>query len=152
MKVRFERFTSLIWNINRCIQKIKCYEMEELGLKGNQVQCLFHLKVERKELSSSQLCLLCGEDKAAISRTIKELENKGLVYTAEIENRKYKKPIKLTEEGEKVAEKILAKIDDLFAMGSVGIQEKDREKFYAQLTKIYDNLTEICNNFGGNND
>ena len=48
-------------------------EMTELGLKGTHVMCLFFLHHTPEGLTAAQLCQLCAEDKAAISRTIATL-------------------------------------------------------------------------------
>ena len=152
MKERYDRFSSLILNINRYIEKIKTHEMKDLGLKGNQVQCLFHLNCSQGGLNSTKLCQLCDEDKAAISRTVKELEMKELVFVQKSDGKKYKNPIKLTPKGQEVAKILDEKIDNFFMKGSKGISETERERFYAQLTSICENLKEICVDFGGEHD
>ena len=152
MENRFEKFTTLITNISRSIQKIKSFEMQELGLKGKQVSCLYHLLNSKGGLSSSQLCMLCGEDKAAISRTIKDLESLGFVFLDESGLKKYRNPIKLTVKGEEVGKKIEKKIEENFSQGSSGIADDEREKFYVTLTLICENLQKICENKGEKND
>ena len=142
MVSRYDRFTSLIMRINKSIQKIKCNEMAELGLKGNQVQCLFHLYQERDGLSATKLCELCEEDKAAISRTIKNLENGGFVFMDDSGEKKYKNPIKLTAKGREVGEYISNKIECLLA--GAGIDEKERDKFYEMLEIVCANLQKVC--------
>ena len=148
MENRFEKFTALITSISRSIQKIKSLEMKELGLKGNQVLCLYHLWNSESGLTSTQLCSLCAEDKAAISRTIKELENLGLVFVDENGDKKYRNPIKLTEKGVKVGKEVSKRIEENFAQGSFGIDDEERESFYATLTLICENLQKICENKG----
>ena len=144
MKERYEQFSSLITNINRYIQKIKNFEMEELGLKGNQVQCLFFLYKEHDGLNARQLCSLCGEDKAAISRTLKELEKFGYVFVDEDGQKKYRKAIKLTDQGEKIGQYILNKIDEIFVEGSKGVGENERKILYEALARICENLRKVC--------
>ena len=75
---RFETFATTIATINRYVQKIKSMEMKTLGLKGTHVMCLYSLGKHPEGLTATQLCRLCGEDKAAISRTITELTEKDL--------------------------------------------------------------------------
>ena len=99
MRQRYETFTALILNISRCVQKIKNEEMEALGLKGRQVQCLFALYNSEDGASVTTLCELCGEDKGMISRTLKDLTARGLAYVDEQKDRKYRNPVKLTEKG-----------------------------------------------------
>ncbi len=147
MENRYDKFTSLITNINRNIQKIKNVEMERLGLKGKQVQVMFNLFNLKEGASSTELCSLCGEDKGAISRTIKELEEGGYVFVDESPLKKYKNPIKLTKKGVEIGEIVSEKIDKYFNLGRKGVNEKDIDKFYAMLTMISNNLDEICENY-----
>lgn len=144
MRSQYDMFTSLITKANRCIQKIKNFEMDEMGLKGKQVQCLFHLYNSKEGLTSTQLCTLCGEDKAAISRTVKELESLGYVFFEEQDEKKYKNPIKLTDAGEKVGKLIVEKTDNFVELGGEGLSEENRKNFYASLTLICDNLQKFC--------
>ncbi len=152
MEARYQTFTGLILNISRCIQKIKNCEVSELGLKGKQVQCLFFLHKLEEGVSLTELCDLCDEDKGAMSRSVKELMEKNLVYVDEKSTQKYRNPIKLTAQGQKDAAIIYHKINNMISMGGNGISDTDREVFYKALTKISDNLTAICENYGGKND
>ncbi len=147
MHERYEKFTSLILNINRYILKIKNSQMHEFGLKGNQVQCLYFLFNEEKGLNAKQLSEICEEDKAAISRTLKELESKGLVVLNE-ENKKYRNPYTLTQKGKELGKIIALKIDGIMDIASVGIREDERKILYSLLNKINDNLKNICESKG----
>ena len=149
MKQRYETFTSLILNISRCVQKIKNEEMEALGLKGRQVQCLFALFNSEAGASVTTLCELCGEDKGMMSRTLKDLTAQGLVYVDEQKDRKYRNPIKLTEKGNEIASVVSNKISEMVDLGSMGITENERKQMYRTLSLISDNLTKICNNYKG---
>lgn len=152
MEKRYEKFTSLIARISRSIQKIKNEEMSHYGLKGKQVQCLFALYNCDGGLSLTKLCDLCGEDKGAMSRTVKELTLANFVYTEECDDKKYRNPIKLTDKGQKIAGDIAQEIDKMITRGSEGINEVQRENMYATLTQISNNLAQICDNYGGKND
>jgi len=152
MEERYQLFTGLILNISRCIQKIKNSEVAELGLKGKQVQCLFFLHKLPEGASLTQLCDLCDEDKGAMSRTIKELMEKNLVYVDEKSEQKYRNPIKLTTHGKDNAGIVTEKINHMLAMGGDGINDAEREIFYKSLTTVSNNLTAICENYGEKND
>lgn len=149
MEQRYQTFTGLILNISRCIQKIKNEEMLALGLKGKQVQCLFSLYQASDGASLTELCELCDEDKGAMSRTVKELAEKGLVYVAEKEDQKYRNPIKLTATGQAAAKVVVDKIAAMVDTGSNGISDAERDTLYQTLTQISGNLTQICENYGG---
>ncbi len=149
MEKRYETFTLLIMNISRCVQKIKNAEMASLGLKGKQVQCLFSLFQLDHGASLTVLCEMCGEDKGMMSRTLKELIAQGLVYIDEHKGQKYRNPFKLTKKGNEIANFVSAKISEMLDLGSMGISEDDRELLYLTLTRISDNLTNICNHYEG---
>lgn len=149
---RYNKFYSLISSINKCIQKIKNEEMASLGLKGKQVQCLYHLFNEDEGISMLKLCQVCGEDKGAMSRTISELERGDFLYVEEVKTQKYRNPIKLTNRGKEVGKFINEKINEMFLIGSEGVQQEEIEKFYEILSVIEQNLKNICSNYGGKND
>ena len=139
MRDRYAEFTSLIMNINRYIQKIKSEEMKKLGLKGNQVQCIFYLFKEEGGLNAVQLGELCEEDKAAISRTLKALEAKGLIYLAGRKD-KYGNPYRLTEAGNVCAREVVAKTEIFVQKASEGMDEESRTRLYDSLELIEKNL------------
>ncbi len=148
MEQRYKIFSGLILNISRCIQKIKNTEMATFGLKGKQVQCLFSLYSMDDGASLKELCDICDEDKGAMSRTIKELSEKELVFVDEKSTQKYRNPIKLTENGKKIAKVVVDKISYMLMLGSDGVSNEERENLYITLTRISDNLTKICDNYG----
>lgn len=147
MEQRYETFTLLIMTISRCVQKIKNTEMAALGLKGRQVQCLFSLFNLKEGASLTTLCKICGEDKGMMSRTLKELITRGLVYVDGQKEQKYRNPFKLTKKGGEVANIVSAKISEMLNLGSMGITEDDRELLYRALTRISDNLIKICDDY-----
>lgn len=142
---RFSQFDNLISGIYRSIVKLKGMEMEMLGLKGSQVRFLYQLYIASEGKTATQMCELCEEDKAAISRTIKELEAGGYIYINQNEGKCYRKPIKLTEKGDKIGKVISDKIDEYYSIANLGIKEQEREQFYQQLTTISDNLQQLIN-------
>ena len=87
------RFGAFVTGITACykyIQRIKTQEMAELGLKGTHMPCLFFLSQNPEGMTAAQLCHLCDEDKAAISRTLAELETKGYLRTQTMSGKKYR--------------------------------------------------------------
>ena len=75
---RYEQFTALISSIDRAIQKIERDEMVKLGYKGAYAQYLAAMKRYPEGLTAAQLCYICDRDKAAVSRSVGELEAHGL--------------------------------------------------------------------------
>lgn len=144
---RFNKFTLLISNIKRLIQKIKDEEMAELGLKGTHVTCLFYVYDSDGQITATDICEIAGEDKSAVSRAIHELEESGYLVQEGEGKKKYRAVIKLTEKGEKTAEYICEKIDMFFKDGSQDMSEKERIKFYNSLELVNKNLEKICNKY-----
>ena len=75
MEERFETFTVLITRISRSIKRIKADEMADFELKGPHVSCLYYLS-QRDGMTAAELCERCDEDKAAISRSLDDLEKR----------------------------------------------------------------------------
>ncbi len=147
MDKRYERFSYLISNINRNLQKLKNIEMSELGLKGKAVQIIYHLYQNENGVSFSQLCMLCDEDKGAVSRTLKELVGQGYVTIQEGKG-KYKNPVKLTEIGHKTGQIVASKIERYLDFGSQGINDKSREELYSSLEIVSNNLQKVIKEIG----
>lgn len=138
-----DRFGAFVTGITACykhIQRIKNMEMTELGLKGTHVMCIFHLNQNPEGLTAARLCQLCDEDKAAISRTLAELERLGYVRTSVQPGKKYRAPVCLTEAGETAALRINGLIENWVTAGGAGLTLEQREEFYRSLELIASNL------------
>ncbi|MBQ8295328.1 MAG: winged helix-turn-helix transcriptional regulator [Clostridia bacterium] len=146
MDGRFETFTVLISKINRNIRKIKTEEVEEWNLKSPHVSCLYYL-YKQNGMTAKQLCNVCDEDKAAISRSVEYLENNGYITCESRAQKRYKSPLCLTEKGETVGKAIAEKIDRILASASEGLTEENRQIFYQSLALISDNLQKICDEY-----
>lgn len=146
MENRYDKFTSLILNISRSIIKIRGMEMAAFGLKGNQVQLMYHLYRNKEGKSLNELCALCFEDKGALSRAISDLEGRGLVTSIPSEM-KYKRPYILTEEGRELGQKIEAQTSLMVDKGANGILPEERDAFYKKLELVDNNLAQVCKQY-----
>ena len=144
MKERFETFTVLIAKISRNIRKIKNQEMAEYNLRSSHISCLYYLYLS-KELTATELCDRCEEDKATISRSLDYLEKNGYISCVSKSIKRYKSPILLTEKGEEAGKKIAGKILRVLDEVSVGLSEAERVEFYRCLSIISENLENISN-------
>ena len=138
MIARFESFVTGITICYKYIQRIKSTEMTELGLKGTHAMCLFFLHHNPEGLTASQLCSLCAEDKAAISRTVAELRRAGLVGIPSAKT--YRAPLLLTAQGETVAHRVDSLIEGWVSAGGCGLDPRQRDAFYDTLSLIAANL------------
>ncbi len=142
---RFSTFVGAIAAINRCINVIKCREMQPLGLKGSHVMCLFYLQHYSRGLTAAQLSRLAHEDKAAVSRALADLEKQGLITcAAPADQKRYRAPLCLTEAGEEICRKIDDMILSAVEVGGRGYSDEEREIFYRVLLQIADNLQNAC--------
>ena len=135
---RFDAFVSGITSCYKYIQRIKSMEMTEFGLKGTHVMCLYYLRQNPAGLTASQLCGLCAEDKAAISRTVSELKSRGYITT--LSQKAYRAMLTLTAAGQVVARKFDQLIESWVTAGGDGLTEEERSDFYKSLSSIAENL------------
>jgi len=149
MEERFQTFTVLISKISRSIRKIKTEEMAEFDLKSPHVSCLYYLYKEG-DLTAKELCEICDEDKAAISRSIVYLERFGYITCLTDAQKRYKSPLMLTEKGLEAGKRIADKIDGIINKAGEGLSDEDRVIFYRSLGIISDNLREICKDYREN--
>lgn len=133
----FVDFTLSILRLNKLVQKIKTFEIEKFGLKPIHVMCGYYLNKHPQGLTAKELSELTLEDKAAISRALKMMQERGYVnYDADRRNA----IIKLTEEGKQFTSIICARAEKAVAAGSMDFTEEERNFFYKSLDVINENL------------
>jgi len=142
----FESFTVTVLKINKLIQKIKQREMSEYGLKGIHAMCLYYLN-NGERITASELMRLTLEDKAAISRALKQLGDGGYV---QYDYDTYNAAVQLTQKGAEVAKEVIGKTESAVKAVSANFTEDERLFFYSALNEICENLQkygeEILNN------
>ena len=137
MEKIFENFTTYILKISKLINRIKLYEMHEYDLKAIHVMCGYFLYENPDGLTGGELVKLTLEDKAAVSRAVKTLCERGLaIYNS----KKYNSPIKLTDEGRKFAEYVNDRAIQAVEEGSATFTDEERAFFYKSLGVIAKNL------------
>lgn len=149
MQERFETFTVLINRISRNIRRIKNQEMQEYGLRSVHVSCLYYLYTA-KELTATDLCERCEEDKATISRALDFLESNGYIFCQSKSAKRYKSPLILTEKGISAGKKIADKIDGVLDAVSVGLSDDERVEFYRCLSIISESIEQFADNTQNN--
>ena len=137
MEDLFLDFTRSILRLNKLVQKIKTFEIEKFGLKPIHVMCGYYLNKNPQGLTAKELSDLTLEDKAAISRALKMMLERGYVkYDANRRNA----TIKLTDEGKRFTNVICARAEKAVAAGSMQFKEEERIFFYRSLDVINENL------------
>lgn len=146
---RFEEFVTLTNMVYKGLQKVKSYEVKGLGLKGSHVMCMFYLGQHEEGLTSGELCEKCREDKAAVSRNLKYLVEKGFVKLAEEDDKKYKLKNVLTEEGKEAYAQILQLVYKAEERFGTGMNAKERAAFYKGLRNVAGKFDEFCREIDG---
>lgn len=146
MVQRFETFTVLINRISRNIRKIKNQEMAEYKLRSVHTSCLYYL-YKAEDLTATELCERCEEDKATISRALDYLESNGFLVCESKSTKRYKSTFLLTEKGNMVGKKIADKIDSVLEEISVGLTDEERSDFYRCLSIISRNIEAVAQNY-----
>jgi DNA-binding MarR family transcriptional regulator len=144
MVSRFEQLSAAVSRIYHYIQKIERVEMEKFGLKGPHVQCLLALSRNPEGMTASQLCTICEKDKAAVSRTITELEKEGILTRNDHNGNRYRALLKLTERGKIAASRVDERVRVAVEKAGEGLSDAQRSVFYSVLSLIANNLQGIC--------
>ena len=109
---------------------------------------MYYLGKNPEGLTATELCKLCIEDKAAVSRTIVELTKKEFVkYSETYPSRKYRTRIILTEEGKEINNQINEAIAKAVTNASKSLDEDERKNFYRVFFYITYNLEMICDSY-----
>ena len=142
MEERFETFTVLINRISRNIRKIKNQEMAEYGLRSAHISCLYYLHTNG-DITATELCERCEEDKATISRALEYLEDNSYIVCEARNAKRYKTPLLLTEKGREVGKKIADKIETVLSAISGSMTEQERIAFYRSLAAVSESLEAV---------
>lgn len=137
----------MIAGISRSIRRLKNGEMAEFDLKTPHVSCIYYLYRANAPLTAKEICDLCDEDKAAISRSLVYLEKNGFIRCLSDARKRYRSPMVLTDKGNEIGAKLATKIDSILALAGEGMSDKERAEFYRCLRIIHDNLQSICDKY-----
>lgn len=144
MVTRFEQFTASVASIHRSIQKIERVEMAKYGLKGPHAQVLLAMSRFPEGVTSGELVKLCDKDKAAISRTVSELEKEGMVTRQGKNGNHYRAALTLTDRGREAASHVAIRAGRAVEAASNGLSDGNRRVLYQALELIADHLQSIC--------
>ncbi|MBP3388849.1 MAG: winged helix-turn-helix transcriptional regulator [Clostridia bacterium] len=143
MRSRFEHFSFGISAIYRYIQKIERDEMIQYGFRGAYAQYLAAMNRYPDGLTATQLGDICDKDKAAVSRIVADMEDKGLVRRENTRTNAYRARLKLTEEGKKAADYVCRRAQAAVDAAGQDLSEEERHIFYASLDRIASRLQTI---------
>lgn len=137
---KFENFTVTVLKLNKLVQKIKLYEMDSYGLKAIHVMCIYY--AGGGPVTAGELCKLTYEDKAAISRALSLLKERGFIN---YDGGKYNAVVTLTEEGVKLYQFIMEKADAAVNAAAGDITYEEHVIFNKVLSSVAKNLESYYN-------
>lgn len=141
---RFSQFCTSISSIQRSILKIERVEMAKYGLKGPHANCLVAMARYPEGITAARLCDICDKDKAAISRTVSELEDAGMVLRQDPDGKRYRSVLRLSEKGKEIANRVNDMVLLAVAKASDGYDKEKQQVFARVLNLVAGNLQEIC--------
>jgi MarR family transcriptional regulator for hemolysin len=140
-----ERFVPFILYTERIAKNIKRLadaKMEPYGLRSAHVMCILQLAKSEKGLSSAELSVACGVDKAFVSRVTTELTEKGYIIRSGAAG-KYKTKFVLTDEGLKIYDLLQDLLCKFIGKINKNTPIRKLEIFYEVLGSIDDGLAQI---------
>ncbi|MBO7252181.1 MAG: MarR family transcriptional regulator [Oscillospiraceae bacterium] len=141
---KYEHFSLAVSRIYHDIQKIERMEMEKFGLKGPHAQTLLAMLRYPEGITSVELCEICVKDKAAISRSVAQLQEMGMIQRQMHNGTSYRAALQLTHQGEQAARAVAERARLAVEQAGIGLEDDQREVFYQVLDLISNNLHGIC--------
>lgn len=117
--------------------------MERYGLKGMYAQYLAPLSRHPDGLPAARLAEICEKDKAAVSRAVSEMEQKGLIQRKNRGENGYRAKLILTEAGMAAAAYVGRRAQAIVEQAGQDLTEENRTIFYESLECIADQLRHI---------
>ena len=146
MTERYEQFSASVACLYRHVQKIERTEMARYGLKGPHAQCLLAISRYADGITATRLCDVCDKDKAAVSRTLAELEQAGMICRPDGDGKRYRLTVRLTDKGAEIAGRVKKLAALAVEQAGEGLTDENRSVFYASLDLIAENLRRISRN------
>lgn len=142
---RFEEFVGLISSLEKEVQRIRAVECERLGLRGADLMCLYCLGRCDSPLTAAELSRRAGVTRAAVSRSLAQLEESGLVTVAAADDgRAYRAPVSLTDAGRKTMAGVEGAVSRVMSRVDSALEDDDaRARLYASLASVLECLRGI---------
>ena len=141
---RFEDFVGMISALSKEIQRIKMVEATKLGIKGADVMLLYQLARHPQGLTSAELARRCSVTRAAVSRALATLEDKGFVMVQPDPGAgRYRAAVMLSARGAAAMESATRIIDRVVSESGDAVSERNRAIMYSSLSTILDQLKKI---------
>ena len=142
---RFEEFVGLVSALEKEVQRIRAVECERLGLRGADLMCLYCLGRAQTGITAAELSRRAGVTRAAVSRSLAQLEKLGLVSVAPAsdEGRAYRVPVSLTDAGRETMAGVDEAVSRVMSRVDSALEDDARTQLYASLGSVLECLRGI---------
>lgn len=101
----------LLYMIGKGYMMYVNHHIEEFGINTTQLHLLFEIS-NQSDINQENIAKRCNINKGAVARSIKKLEDKGLVARQIDENNRRQNKVSLTQEGEETLQKSIKVLRD----------------------------------------
>ena len=143
MLTNYETFSLGLHELYRSIHKNESAVMNKYGLRGAYVKYLVALLQCPEGLTISQLCEVCDQDKAAVSRAVSELVGREFLWRFNPKGNHYRAKLKLTERGTELAREVCLSGEEFFNEAIAVLSEAQKEELYKTTGLMFDNIHDI---------
>ena len=140
MLSKFENFSLGMHEVYSSIHKCESKEMAKYGLKGTYVRYLVAMLLCPDGLTISQLCEVCDQDKAAVSRAVSELVGREFIWRDNPRGNHYRARLKLTERGIALAKEVCGSGESVFEEAVEVLNEEQKAEFFNLMDVISKNM------------
>ena len=119
--------------------------MSEYGLRAVHMGCLLHIERSENGMTVTELAKASGNDKALISRIVKELVSDGFLSTqTNAEDKSYRKKYCLTDKSRIITSDLDKDISEYMSQARGNIPQEDMSTFYEVLRTLTHNISLIA--------
>ncbi len=141
----FDFFVTMLMKNHKNVQKLLENILPDCGLKHVSIMCIRLISVSESGLSASELGSIFVYDKALISRTLRDLQERGYICrNPEDEGLSRGYRMVLTEKGRELEARMSEAIGKLSLAVSAGIPQSDIEVFYNTSIRLSENLVKYA--------
>ena len=140
MLTKFEEFSLGIHELYRSMHKNESVIMNKYGLRGAYVKYLVTMFRNPEGLTISQICEICDQDKAAVSRAVSELVGREFIWRDNPKGNHYRAKLKLTERGTELTKEICKSGENIIEEAVSGLSDEQREEFFELMSLVSRNI------------
>ena len=143
MGAKVESFSLGIHELYRSMHINESEVMNRYGLRGAYVKYLVAMLQSPDGLTMSQLCEVCDQDKAAVSRAVSELVGREFIWRDNPRGNHYRARIKLTERGTEIAKEVCASSEAIFEEAVSVLTDEQKASLCEISAAVFKNIHEI---------